>query len=309
MSTPKVSVIVPYYNHLDWLKEAVDSVLSQTYRDFEIILVDDGSTERIQSCEINLSDTRIVYVRQQNRGPGAARNAGIEAARGDYVAFLDADDVFEHAKLEKQLAFMKASGAVFCHTSYTTFDDKGNKSLVDTSWFHGDVSILCLAASPLATPTIMIRRDALESPRKRFAEHMRYGQDGYLWLQLAAQYEVHCLGEPLSRIRMRGSNAALRARAQIQYRAQILDFLEARPTIFGGTKRIPKGVTGLYKLCRRVHKLVERASKKRHLTAGHLELLSRFLYCPLWVGFRYYRRRLLAGMSSSGKGRPGPGGA
>lgn len=97
MST--VSVIIPFYNRVKWLREAVHSVFVQTYQDFEVILVDDGSSESLDELA-ELKDERIRYVRQQNKGPSAARNAGLDLAHGRYIAFLDADDIFWPMKLE-----------------------------------------------------------------------------------------------------------------------------------------------------------------------------------------------------------------
>lgn len=293
MSIPKISVIIPFYNHLNWVKEAVDSVLAQTFTEFEIILVDDGSSEDIQNSGVNISDPRIKYIRKQNSGPGATRNVGIDAAQGKYIAFLDSDDLFEPMKLEKQIAFMEESEALFSHTPYITFDEAGNTSLCDTSWFKGNVFNICLVSSPLATPTIMIRRDALEHPRKRFAEHMRFGQDGYLWMQLLAKYKLFCVEEYLSRVRLRGNNAAIRARVQLQVKAQILEYMEEQREFFLKENRLPKGVHFLYKLCRLCHRFIEKFSQALSLKQDNLEILSRVVYFPLWIGFKYYKMKMI----------------
>lgn len=104
MTKPAFSVIIPVYNRTDLLKRAVGSVLRQDFDDFEVLVVDDGSVVDIRSIVEAFSDTRIRYHRQPNRGASAARNAGIDRARGDYVAFLDSDDVY----LPHHLATMHA---------------------------------------------------------------------------------------------------------------------------------------------------------------------------------------------------------
>ncbi|TFG55950.1 MAG: glycosyltransferase family 2 protein, partial [Deltaproteobacteria bacterium] len=96
-----VSVVIPFRGRIPWLREAVDSVLAQTFRDFELILVDDGSTENV-SGEPWVRHESVHYFRQDPRGPGAARNQGLPLARGRYVAFLDSDDLFLPEKLEVQ---------------------------------------------------------------------------------------------------------------------------------------------------------------------------------------------------------------
>ena len=102
---PKVSVIIPAYNAARYLPEAIDSVLTQTYQDCEIILVDDGSTDDTAEV-VSRYGTRVTYVQQSNQGVGAARNTGIDLARGDYLVFQDADDVLLPGKLEVQASFL-----------------------------------------------------------------------------------------------------------------------------------------------------------------------------------------------------------
>jgi glycosyltransferase involved in cell wall biosynthesis len=103
-TAPMFSVIIPVYNRADLLKRAVGSVLRQDFADFEVIVIDDGSVDDIKSIVVGFSDIRLRYVRQANRGASAARNAGIDRARGEYVAFLDSDDVY----LPHHLATMHA---------------------------------------------------------------------------------------------------------------------------------------------------------------------------------------------------------
>jgi glycosyltransferase involved in cell wall biosynthesis len=106
MNEPRISVIVPAYNSERYLGEALQSVLSQTRRPFEVIVVDDGSSDGTPSVASSFGDD-VHYVRQPNGGIGAARNHGVDLAAGDYIAFLDADDVWEPDKLERQLAALE----------------------------------------------------------------------------------------------------------------------------------------------------------------------------------------------------------
>ena len=100
---PKVSVIIPTYNRSLSVREAIESVLAQTYRDFELIVVDDGSADNTPSVLGSFGE-RIRGIRQANAGVSAARNAGIRAAKGEWVAFLDSDDLWVPQKLERQMA-------------------------------------------------------------------------------------------------------------------------------------------------------------------------------------------------------------
>ena len=111
MSGPGVSVIVPFFDCEAYLGEAVDSALGQTYAPLEVILVDDGSTDGGPAIAEGYHD-RVTLIRQENAGVGPARNAGIAVARGELIAFLDADDLWEAMKLERQVAALAADGAL-----------------------------------------------------------------------------------------------------------------------------------------------------------------------------------------------------
>jgi len=105
-SEPKVSIIIPTYNQSQYLEEAMESVLNQTYQNIEIIIVDDGSTDNTSEV-VKSFDNKIIYIPQKNKGASSARNAGIKKAQGQYVAFLDSDDMWIKNKLEKQIKFIQ----------------------------------------------------------------------------------------------------------------------------------------------------------------------------------------------------------
>jgi len=154
---PKVSVVVPAYNRERLILHALNSVLAQTFADFEILAVDDGSTDgtiqAIQSC----TDPRIRCLRhEKNRGAAAARNTGIQAARGEYVAFLDSDDEWLPHKLERQTAALDACGAEIGGNSTWTFDHFPNRkkpsSIIPAS------KVLFSRKSPSAAICVLERR-------------------------------------------------------------------------------------------------------------------------------------------------------
>lgn len=122
-----VSVIVPVYNAEKYLKQTLLSIQNQTFKDFEAILIDDGSSD--QSGEIcdgqAMTDSRFKVIHQKNSGVAAARNAGIEQAEGEFIAFLDADDCWLPEKLEKQVAFMKEKNCFLSYTAYRFIDENG----------------------------------------------------------------------------------------------------------------------------------------------------------------------------------------
>ncbi len=106
MKTPKVSVLMTVYNGQEYLNIAIDSILKQTFKDFELIIMDDGSTDNTRFVVENYNDKRIVYVYQDNQGQAAALNNGIQIARGDYIARMDADDISYKNRLELQVKFL-----------------------------------------------------------------------------------------------------------------------------------------------------------------------------------------------------------
>src|SRR5437868_1326235 len=100
-----VSVVIPAYNAAQWIEETIATVLAQTYRPLDVIVVDDGSMDETRSA-VKKFDDQIRYIHQPNSGVGAARNTGIRSARGEYVAFLDADDLWDAHKVEEQIALL-----------------------------------------------------------------------------------------------------------------------------------------------------------------------------------------------------------
>lgn len=131
---PRVSVIIPTYNRGDLIARSIDSVLDQTYEDYELLVVDDGSTDHTQSVVEQYSDDRITYIAHStNQGASAARNTGIEHAEGEYLAFLDSDDVWAPRKLDKQVTELDERPpewvAVYCGVEIGDTDTVGIASI------------------------------------------------------------------------------------------------------------------------------------------------------------------------------------
>lgn len=123
---PQISVIVPAYNAEKYISETIHSVLKQSFHDFEVIVVDDCSTDSTADIVTGIADDRVRYLKNaSNMGAGKTRNAGIEAARGRFIAFLDADDLWYPTKLEHQVAFMKSQKASVCYSRYDLIDATG----------------------------------------------------------------------------------------------------------------------------------------------------------------------------------------
>jgi len=193
---PKVSVIIPTHNRRDFVREAIASVLAQTYQDFELIIVDDGSTDdtraSVQECP------RAQYVFQENRGVSAARNRGVALSSGELLAFLDADDLWRPHKLATQLAFFAAQPeARICQTEEIWLRNgvrvnPHNKHKKPTGDIFARSLHLCLV-SPSA---VMMRRELFERAGG-FDENLPACEDYDLWLRIAATEPVHLIATPL----------------------------------------------------------------------------------------------------------------
>ncbi len=221
-SRPMVSVIVPFHNRIDWLRESIKSVLGQTWEDFELLLIDDGSDDPDVS-RLELEDVRIRYARQDHKGRSAARNHGIAMARGPLIAFLDADDVFMPIKLERQVALLQVDhDCLMSHTSYVRMSPDGmDIGLVASGRFTGAVYPGILRRCPIATPTVMVRKEILDQGF-RFDESLNVGEDIALWAEIARRAPVLGIDERLTRVRVHASNTADDRRAQISAQLHVV---------------------------------------------------------------------------------------
>lgn len=216
---PEVSVIIPFYAGVNWLKEAVDSVLLQTFKDYEIIVVNDGSPENMTEFLTQYSN-KIKYIKKENGGPSTARNTGIEIATGKYIAFLDSDDRWLPQKLEIQLKYMRENDAIWSYCGYRTF---GVGKSVEYKMTNSNIPIIHRYNTPyIATPCVVIERQYLiDYPNVRFNPDLRFGQDSYFWLMINADNSILAIPDVLVEVRIRGENASKRARVQLQARSNI----------------------------------------------------------------------------------------
>lgn len=187
-----ISIVTPVYNGADYLDETIQSVLGQSLGDFEWVLVDDASTDQSAQLIQTYDDPRIRLIQlDRNQGAAVARNTGLQAAVGQYIAFIDADDVWHPDKLAKQLAFMEATGYPFTYTNIAYMSEEGNlvKSGVDLPPSLDYAGLLKNTA--IACSTVMIDRQQLghfEMPL------LRKGQDTATWLMLMRTRKVSAYG-------------------------------------------------------------------------------------------------------------------
>lgn len=196
-----ISVVMPVFNRAELALGALDSLKRQTHPAWELIVVDDGSTQDmgLLKAEVDALGSRARYVRQDNAGPGAARNRGWSLAKGDYVAFLDSDDLFLADKLRMQLRHMEEEGAAFSQTSYFRHW-RGKPELVYIRSGEANAFPDIVASCGIATPTVMVRRSLFDEGA-RFQVEFHLGEDVCLWLSLADRYGVSGVPAPLSIVR------------------------------------------------------------------------------------------------------------
>jgi glycosyltransferase involved in cell wall biosynthesis len=220
---PETSVIIPFHDRIDWTRQAIASVIGQTYQDFEIIVVDDGSAED-HRASIEKLDTRIRYIRQEQRGSGAARNAGIKIAAGEFIAFLDSDDLFLPEKLEIQIAILRdLPDLLLVHSSFIRIDAAGNElAFMPYGGFTGNVYPRIYTGCRIATPTVVVRKKIFE--QLEFEEQARYGQDVILWIKISKLGEIVGIERPLAKVRMHGENAGVVPDKHIEGLKNILKF-------------------------------------------------------------------------------------
>jgi len=207
---PLVSAIIPTYNRGWIIKEAVDSVMSQDYRDFELIIVDDGSTDNTPEI-LNSCRGDILVFRQENQGVSAARNRGIAEASGRFIAFLDSDDLWLPQKLFRQVEFFnKNPDAQICQTE-ETWIRKGvrvnPKKRHKKPW--GMIFEPSLALCLVSPSAVMIRRSLFKKVGG-FDETLPACEDYDLWLRISCRYPVYLIETPLI-IKRGGHNDQLSA--------------------------------------------------------------------------------------------------
>lgn len=189
----KVSVIIPTYNRAPMVVEAVASVLAQGYPDMEVLVVDDGSNDDTWQ-RLEVFGERIIRIQQKNQGVAAARNTGLARATGDFIAFLDSDDLWHQRKLEIQVAYLAAHpevGLVACHARPLHAAPQCVRTMPDA----GDIvctPITCASAvlrSRFATSTVLVRRSCLDAVGS-FDTTLAVSEDRDLWVRIAARFAV-----------------------------------------------------------------------------------------------------------------------
>jgi len=223
----RVSVVIPAYNQAQYLGSAIQSVLDQTRRDFEVIVVDDGSTDHTRQVVKATRDERVYYIYQMNKGLPGARNTGIRASSGEYIAFLDADDLFLPDKLDIQIAFLDENPVIgLAAGGYFFINHEGAILREQRPWLSFPTLTLehWLLGQPFVPAAILVRRTWLERVGL-FDESLRAADEDWdLYLRLAhAGCEMRWLERPMCKYRIHASNVTRNPAAMKSGGLSVLD--------------------------------------------------------------------------------------
>ena len=204
LKDPKISAIVATYNQGQWLAEAIESALAQTLKPHEIIIIDIAGGSKDNTLEV-VSRYPVKYLQQPGKGVSNARNHGVHNATGDWVAFLDSDDIWMPRKLELQSAAI--TDEAFCYCAATHFDESGHTE--DMEYFDTPEALTVLRHHNfIDTSAGMVRRDAMLRVGG-FNERSCAGEEWELWLKLAQHYKFIGVPERLLRYRVTGSGLSM----------------------------------------------------------------------------------------------------
>ncbi|QLE56154.1 glycosyltransferase family A protein [Nostoc sp. TCL26-01] len=197
---PKVTVVIPSYNGMKYLPATVESVLQQTFRDIEILIINDGSTDNIIEWATQITDPRVRLISQENQGLSGARNTGIINAAGEYIAFIDADDLWLPTKLEKQVQCLDNSPQAGLAYTWTAWTDETGKptGVVVASHVEGDVWEQMVVNDKISNgSSAMVRRVCFDKVGL-FDRELTSSEDRDMWIRLAAHYHFAVVKEPLT---------------------------------------------------------------------------------------------------------------
>jgi glycosyltransferase involved in cell wall biosynthesis len=224
---PKVSVIIPTYNRAEFIGRAISSVLTQTFEDFELLVVDDASTDRTRQVVHQIRDDRIRFIAHKaNKGGSAARNTGIKQAEGNYIAFLDDDDEWLPNKLQRQVELLDAAdqevGAVY---SGFYFVMQQNKSTVKKylPCHNGVLYHELLAQNLIKTATTVVVREECLEKAGFFDEMLPSCQDWDMWIRIARRHKFVFVKEALCTVYVHGKQISTDLQAKIAGRERMID--------------------------------------------------------------------------------------
>lgn len=207
---PKLSVIMPIFNADKYLREAIDSIIKQSFTDWELIVINDGSTDSSENIIESYTDTRLRYYKNKhNIGLIKTLNNGIDLCKGEYIARMDADDISEEDRFKLQIAFLeKNKEYALCGTNARVIDENNNETGKILNLETNDyLQINLLFSVPFIHPSMMIRSEVLKN--NRFDVGYKHAEDYELWCRIADKHKVANIGNYLLRYRWHTSNVSV----------------------------------------------------------------------------------------------------
>ena len=202
---PKVSVYMPVYNiKEEWLREAIESILNQTFSDFEFIIINDGSTNNAEEVILSYKDSRIRYYKQENQGYIAASNKGLELAQGEYIAKMDSDDISLPTRLEKQVEYLDNNPNIGLVGSGFQFFDKSDITVIHPE-FVGYLDFLKCTA----TTFFMMRKSVIQKYDLKFNPEYIHAEDYDFYVRFLRYAEIRNIQEVLYLYRWSGLNVSI----------------------------------------------------------------------------------------------------
>ncbi len=201
---PKISVVMPVYNTKEeWLREAIESILNQSYKDFEFIIIDDGSDKSIEPIVNSYNDDRIVFIRQNNQGIARSLNSGFKIAKGEYIARMDSDDISMPERFEKQVTFLDNNPQITVLGSwFETFPKKEIYKHPKNPKYLDFTKFCCIAHL-----SVMLRRSVFEKFNLTYNPNYKC-EDYELWSRAVRILDFYNLQEVLLKYRVHSSNAS-----------------------------------------------------------------------------------------------------
>lgn len=239
---PKVTVVIPAYNAMVYLPETLDSVLRQTFTDFEVIIINNGGTDHIVDWASTITDPRVKLISQENKGVAGARNTGILNAQGEYIALLDADDLWEPTKLEKQVKCLDLKLEVGLVYTWTLLIDKQGKStgVVADANVEGYVWEHLLLGDVIGSgSSAMVRRSCFD--KVGLFDTELFIEDCDMWVRIASCYPIAVLKEILVYYRQHSGSMSknyekmidnTRPAIEKKFQSVSLDLLHLRPKAY-----------------------------------------------------------------------------
>ena len=208
IKAPKISVLLPVYNGGEYLQTAIDSILNQTFSDFEFIIINDASTDDSEKVILSNTDSRIVYIKnEQNLGLIKTLNKGLDLCKGEYIARMDQDDIANPTRFERQNNVLDHNLEIgVCGTWFTLFGTREN-TVVKHPEYHEQIKIAMLGNCPIGHPTVMLRKNNVGN--LRYDVNYQAAEDYEFWSRLVRITQFHNIQESLLQYRIHNSNMSI----------------------------------------------------------------------------------------------------